>query len=129
MADRPARARLSPEAEIFTPAKPGEILGHAEILVLRQISDSMARLWSSVDKVGTDVTDVRERVIRIEAAGLQSQITNLEQDLDRATTRIGQLESDRERRTGAQGAWAWITKETPWFLALGMALFAWFVKR
>jgi uncharacterized sporulation protein YeaH/YhbH (DUF444 family) len=91
----------------------------AELMVLRQMQDAISRIDMTVATMQADVSDVKERVIRIEAQETKAELRSLE-------ARIGVLEADKQRREGAVGFLAWIGKNAPWLTAVAAAVAAYF---
>jgi hypothetical protein len=115
--------------DIFTAAKPSEILGHAQILALQQMSSNLARLGTTVDQVAKDMGDVRERVARIEGSGMMTQLATMGQSLERACTRIDALESGSDKRSGVRDLVASFLKNMPWLVTMAMGALVYFAKR
>lgn len=97
--------------EILTTSDPEKVLQHAEILVLRQISDGLAQTNRQLGAISDHVTDVRERVIRIEAQEMAKKIDQVERvaeagrallhtRTDGACDRIAKLELSMARYQG-----------------------------
>ena len=124
-----ARRTSDDGGTIFTPTRPHQVLQHAEILVLQQMSDGLTRLANASDKVADDVADIKERLVRIESAGTAQQLTTLGQTLERATQRIDALEGDRDRRTGMGDLLAFANRTAPWLVTIAMGAYAYFTKR
>jgi hypothetical protein len=99
------------EGDIFQARQRGEVLQQAEILAMRAIGDNVAAqtkaleaLTNTVASMGHSLTDVRERVIRIEAQEATAKVKELGAEVDayRASveTRIGSVERALARYQG-----------------------------
>lgn len=80
---------------------------------LRANTKTMEGLAHRVDKIGDDVQDVRERMIRIEANPLSAKVEANCVRLDRHSKRIDALERDKDRRDGAMSGFDWAMKNWP----------------
>lgn len=125
----PSARQGSAEGPIFTARAPGEVLQHAEILVLQQMSDGMKRLADGLDEVRGHVSDVRERVIKIESSGFMGQIAALTSDLTVCKGRVDALESDRDRRSGMGQLIEFANRALPWIVTLGIGLLAFVIHK
>lgn len=88
----PSRA---PKADVLMSSSSDEVLRRAEILALQQLSDNVARLNNTVEKIDNRLDTVRETVTRLEAQELKASIGELKTDLLHA---IGQQRQEFEER-------------------------------
>lgn len=106
-----------------------EALTHIEITVLRQINENITTQTRHLEALTTKVEDVRDRVIRIEAAELkkkieraEARILELESEKADAKTaaqleaRVNELEAERDRLKGATNLVGWASRNAPWLL-------------
>ena len=68
-------------------------LKHAEIIALRTLSDGISQLNTSVNGLATDMRDVRERLIEIEALKIEARHEKLEAKFETAVANF-----DRQRQ-------------------------------
>jgi histidinol dehydrogenase len=91
--------------EFIMPVPKADAQVQMEIHALRQISDALSTTNKSLSNLTTDVRDVRERMIRIEAKDIEAKIETLsremvkridqaDDDIDKACTRLRVLEID-----------------------------------
>lgn len=88
-----------------------------EIEALRSIADNLKRLNDSAVETGKTITDVRERLIRIESNRVDTRVEELEK-------KVEDLERDKYRRDGAMSGLEWVSKFGPWLLSLALAILA-----
>jgi lipoate-protein ligase A len=123
-------AMRKPPAErgVFSATPSGQVLHHAEILVLQQMSDGLKRVADAQDKISDSITDVRDRITKIELAGTAQQLVTLGATLERACIRIDELEGDRDKRSGMSDLVGFAIRATPWLFTLAMGAWAYATK-
>ena len=102
--------------KIMTAMDPSDVAQMAMIECLRQIADGNKKMGSILDGMQSEIRDVRERLIRIEASEFKSELKAMD-------VRIDALELDRAGRTGGRGMLDDIAKYGPIALAIVGALF------
>lgn len=114
--------------EFIMPVIKPDAIAQMEIHALRQISAALAATNKglettnrSLDRLVSDVRDVRERVIHIEAQDVKGEVREAKAEVKAMALRIDALESVRDRQSGAMGVGAWMSKHAPWLVALLMA--------
>ena len=96
----------------------------AMIECLRQIADGNKTTGEVLKGMQTELRDVRERVIRIEASEFKVEVQEAKTLAEQASTlarersdhlmkRIEILERDKDRRDGAIGVYEWVLKSWP----------------
>lgn len=113
-----------PTDEVLMPIGTSEALNLAEIHAMRGLTDAVASLTRHVERIGSKVDDVRERVIKLEEQRHGRDINDLKRELSDAFKRINELESERDQRRGALGLVGWARQTTPWIVAIFMAALA-----
>lgn len=117
--------------KIMTATEPADVAQMAVIECLRQIADGNKKLNSVLEGMQTEIRDVRERLIRIEASEFKAELAHAKNEIERLRkedlktidARVGALELDRGRREGAIGVVNWSFKNWPGvvgFIALVM---------
>ena len=109
--------------KIMTATDPADVAQLAMIEAMRQIADTGKATNRILEAVQSEVKDVRERVIRIEAVEVQGVMKEMRSDLTAAVVRIDALESAEDRRKGAVGFADALLKYGPFVIALITALF------
>lgn len=94
-----------------------------EIEALRQITDNLKGLRDEIKEARGDVSDVRERVIRIEAGQLDRQVETNTTAIGKLAERIDALERDKDRRDGAVSGLEWVFKNWPGILGFFALVF------
>jgi hypothetical protein len=89
--------------------------------VLAQIRDSLSAQNRDVRNVVESISDVRERVIRLEENS--RRLDEMEADLRKTDAKVGVLMADKDRRDGARSAFGMIKDWSP-FIAAVMATLA-----
>lgn len=105
--------------EDSTTERPG---AHSEIKIwfremFQQFGENVAAQTRALETLTTKVDDVRERVIRLEAARFEKMIEKLDGRITELGARISALEVTRERVTGAASFLGWLGRNTPWLAA------------
>ena len=114
--------------EIMTPVTRPEAVSMAEIHAMRGLTDAVSRLAGQVERMGTKLDDVRERVVALEASRYEQQIELVHDRLGQALKRIDALEAQQDRQAGALSVGTWISKYAPWLMAIivsGLAAVGW----
>ena len=93
----------------------------AFLSALTQVRDSMRDLTSEVRETRSDVRAVSDRVIRLEER--DKRLDAIEAKADKSATRLAELENERNRRDGAQGAVEWSLKWGPTLFGLFTAVY------
>lgn len=109
-----------PPGEIFTPIKEGDLLHHAEIMTLRQISNTLQAISQELVASRFDMTAMKVDVAVIKER--QTQNVELKEKVTLLETKIEKLE---ERNTKQDGAFSFVTmlKEFgPWVLSFAVLL-------
>jgi lipoate-protein ligase A len=117
------------ERGIYSATPPRQVLHHAEILVLQQMSDTLRRLADAQEKISDDVVAVKDRLTKIESAGLGEQLITLGQSLERACARIDVLEADKDKRSGMAELLGFVSRSAPWIATLAIGAWAYVTKR
>lgn len=89
--------------------------------VLAQIRDSLSAQNRDVRNVVESISDVRERVIRLEENS--RRLDDLEADQKKTDAKVGVLMADKDRRDGARSAFGMIKEWSP-FIGMIMATLA-----
>lgn len=110
--------------EVMMSMPEDKALQQAEIHVLRQISENLSALTNRLEKFVDKVDDIQFRVIRLEEQRVSKAVDELKSLLSKATDRINDLESHRDRVLGASDLWNWLLKSGPWLVAAGIAFVA-----
>lgn len=116
-------------AEILTPVQVPEAVELANIHALRQISDALTLTNRSLSNLATDVKDVRERVIKIEAKDMDAKLAEyraecraacaeIKSDVKAVSVKVDALESARDRQTGMASVGSWFSRSMPWLIAV-----------
>jgi predicted nuclease with TOPRIM domain len=109
--------------KIMTATDPADVAQLAMIEALRSIADSGQKTAKVLEAVQTEVRDVRERLIRIEAAELKSELGQNKREIERLKTRVDTLEAYRDRQDGGKAFADALLKYGPFLIALVSALF------
>lgn len=84
-----------------------------------QLWGAMRQLGEQISDIRRDVSDVRERMIRLEATSVHSTVENLER-------RIDSLEAFRDRTNGVNAGVGrtadWLYKLAPWIFATALVV-------
>ena len=91
----------------------------AMIEAVRQIGDNGKATNKLLEGMQTELRDVRERVIRIEASEYKNTIIKVDARVDDLDERVEKLEADKHRRDGALGLVEWFGRN--WPLVIGFA--------
>lgn len=129
------------QKELLMPVSESTALAHTEIIVLRQISENISTVARHLEALKGSVDDVRERVIKLEAAELKKSMEKLEARIReveeekadavsaaRLDARVKELESERDRAKGEWSIFGWASKNAPWLITLAVAAAAFFRK-
>jgi hypothetical protein len=129
--------------EIMTPTSDHMVLMQSLIQSVRGVQDiltSHARLQETLNKSIDDIReqaktregmlgDVRDTVLKIEARDVESKVTELRSQLEKACGRIDTLEKVQDRSAGALSSGRWLLEHAPWILALLMGAFAFYTAK
>jgi hypothetical protein len=105
----------------MTPTEPVDVAQMAMIECLRQIADGNKKLGTVLEGMQSEIRDVRERLIRIEASEFKAELTSAKNEIERLRkedlkamdARVDALELDKGRRDGVISAWDWLLKSWP----------------
>lgn len=75
-----------------------------------------------IKEIGSDVKDMRERLIRVEESGLGRSVDQNRDRIIKLEGKVDLLEHDRARRDGASKLFEFLMRVAPW--AVGGAAFA-----
>lgn len=114
---------MAAEAEFMMPVHTPDAVVEMQIHALRQISDGLTQTNKTLASLATDVRDVRERVVKIEARDVAADLTKLDGRVEALSLRVDALERVKDRHDGAMGVGAWLSKNAAWLFA-GIASFA-----
>jgi chromosome segregation ATPase len=81
--------------EVLSAISTSDALRQAEILAMRQLSDNLGVLNRTVERLGADVRETRDKVIQMEAQELKATVISVKSDIDKAVTA---LRDDHDRR-------------------------------
>lgn len=117
--------------KIMTATEPADVATMAMIECLRQIADGNKKLNAVLEGVQSEVRDVRERLIRIEASEFKVELTAAKaeierlrkEDLAKMDARVDALETERSERMGGVKAADALLKYGPFVIAFITALF------
>lgn len=131
-----------PEAEqIMMSVTPSEALRQAEIHAMRQMADAVTAQTKffgdalgantrSLERAVEKLDEVNERLIRVEEQKHGKMIEELRaemrDELRGAFRRIKDLESTRDKQSGAKAMIDWLRVTTPWLFAIGAGALAYF---
>jgi hypothetical protein len=110
--------------KIMTATEPADVAQMAVIECLRQIADANKKTGQVLEGMQTELRDVRERVIRIEASEFKAEVQQTKAEIAEAralvNTEIAELEArvvvlevDKNRRDGAISGWEYLLKSWP----------------
>lgn len=99
------------DSTILTPVSDMGLLGQTQILVLRAIQDSVNRIEKNSKEVAKEVSDVKERLIRIEAEDTKTELRII-------SARLTPLENDLQQRRGVSGFFGWLGQNWPMVVSL-----------
>ena len=85
----------------------------AMIEAVRQIGDNGKATNKLLEGMQTELRDVRERVIRIEASEYKNTIIKVDARVDDLDERVVKLEADKHRRDGALNLVEWFGRNWP----------------
>lgn len=110
--------------ETLTNVDDADLTSLALIQAMRATSDNLKLLTGGIADLRADLKeehksleDVRERLIRMEASSLTSQVVELRKDVD-------DLMATHREQVGAVKLADWLRLFGPWILALGAAAYA-----
>lgn len=90
------------------------------------VRETMHQIGEQMIELRRDVSDVRERLIRMEASSLHSTVETLTADLRAVHDRVDKLESAKDHNEGVGhgvGKTAdWFYKLAPWIFATGITV-------
>lgn len=120
--------------KIMTATEPADVATMAMIECLRQIADGNKKMSEVLEGVQVEVRDVRERLIRIEASDITSDVIQARAELaevraeakadrDALRTRVEKLEAKESEREGGKAAADALLKYGPFVIAIVTALF------
>ena len=123
-----------PMSKIMAATEPADVAQMAVIECLRQIADNGKKTAAVLEGVQSEVRDVRERLIRIEASEFKAELTNAKaeivrlraeakDDLNALENRIDRLEAKDHRSEGGKEFADAILKYGPFVIAIVTALF------
>lgn len=98
----------------------------ASSMNLEWVRETMHQLGEQMIELRRDVSDVRERLIRMEASTVHSVVETLTTDLRAIHDRVDKLESIKDRKdgidTGVSKTADWLYKLAPWIFATGLVV-------
>lgn len=90
------------------------------------VRTAMDQMTARLDKLGNQMEDVRERLIRMEASTVHTAVEELKSQLAAQVVKIDALEAARDLQTGTvQGvskAYDVVIKLAPWVFATGVVV-------
>lgn len=109
--------------EIFTPIKEGDLLHHAEIMTLRQITTNLEGISKELAASRVDLTEMKIDVALIKER--QAQTTKLETKISALESKVDLLEARNSKQDGAYTFVALLKDFGPW--VFGLLVLAWSV--
>ena len=119
--------RLDPDVssgETLMAVSDDRVLAQAQLLTQRAQEDTLHRMGQAMQTLMSQMGEVRESVIRIEAQDVKQQFIDMRAEMKALSVRTQQLENVQEQRKGAFSFLAWLKDYTPWILAAGAAVLA-----
>jgi hypothetical protein len=107
--------------EIFTPIKEGDLLHHAEILTLRQITTNLEAIAQELQASRRDMTEMKVDVAIIKER--QTQSVELKQKISALEGKVDVLELRNTKQDGAYSLVALLKDFGPWIF--GLLVLAW----
>lgn len=104
--------------KIMTQVGDVDVAQLAVIECLRQIADGNKKTGQVLEGMQVELRDVRERIIRIEAAEYKMEMLEVRQGCEQLESRVELLEKEKFRREGAVSAYGWFLKSWPTVIAL-----------
>lgn len=108
------------EGTIFTPIKEGDLLHHAEIMTLRQISNTLQSITGELQANRTDMIEMKVDVAVIKER--QSQNIEMKAKLDVLEAEIEKLKDRNTKQDGAFSFAAALKDFGPWIFSFGVLL-------
>ena len=99
--------------KIMTATEPADVAQLAVIECLRSIADSNQKTAAVLEGVQTEVRDVRERLIRIEASRFETEVVELKTEVNELKHEVATLKLKEARQDGVVSAWDWLIKSWP----------------
>jgi len=123
-----------PMSKIMMATETADVAQLAMIECVRQLADNGKSMNKILEGMQTELRDVRERVIRIEASEFKAELGVAKQEIDRLRQeakgdlaklddRVEKLETADHRRAGGQAFADAILKYGPFVIALATTLF------
>jgi uncharacterized protein YukE len=121
-------------SKLMVATEPADVAQMAMIECVRQLADNGKTMNDILKGMQTELRDVRERIIRIEASEFKTELTAAKQEIERLRKeakdeladlddRVEKLEAKDHRRDGGQAFADAILKYGPFVIALATALF------
>ncbi len=107
--------------EIFTPIKEGDLLHHAEILTLRQITTNLEGIAKELQASRADMTEMKVDVAIIKER--QTQTSELKEKIAALEQKVDLLEARNTKQDGAYTFVAMLKDFGPWLF--GLFVLAW----
>lgn len=129
---------INPEDEqVFMSVPKSDALAAAEIHAIRQMAEAvnaqtkffgeaLAANTRSLERAVEKLDEVNERLIRVEEQKYGKAIEAVQDELRSAFRRINDLESTRDKQSGAKALFDWLRVTTPWLFAVGAGALAYF---
>lgn len=89
----------------------------ATIECLRALADGNKKLNTILEGVQAEIRDVRERLIRIEAAEFKSEIVAVKREIGDLRDEVDELKLTESRHAGERSAATWLFKNWPAIIA------------
>lgn len=90
------------------------------------VRETMRQVGDQMSEIRRDVADVRERLIRMEASTIHSEVEALKSQLSTALARVDALEAARDIQAGKVSGFAmtadWMYKIGPWIFATALVV-------
>lgn len=99
-------------------------LADAVTLQGRQVSEHISANTRAMEKLGDQVGDLSVRVTRLEEQKHGRDIEGMRDELRGAFRRINDLESTRDKQSGAKALVDWLRVTAPWLFVLGASTLA-----
>lgn len=104
---------MAPPRDVMMAVPEDKAIHLLEIEALRQITDNLKGLNSKMDDQGKAIHGIDVRLARIESNRIDDDVSALGGRVDRLCDRVDALETDKDRRDGALGAWDRLVKSWP----------------
>lgn len=108
------------EGQIFTPIKEGELLHHAEIMTLRQISNTLQSMTQELQANRQDMTEMKVDVAVIKER--QTQHIEMKAKLDVVEAEIEKLKERNMKQDGAFSLATALKDFGPWIISFAVLL-------